>query len=320
MRVGSIIRGDNSGLGTLAREFWDNGIINKALIYPNHVYRIFPERFPGARVSDLNSKDIDWLLEDIDLLYILETPFDWSVIPKARKKGIKTVLMPMHECLPENMPYVPDDFHFVSKLEEELGFKGFSLPIPVNTERVKWRERTTARVFIHNAGHGGLNGRNGTAELIEALKYTKSDFKLIIRSQSHDLEVSDPRVEVRFMNAENYWDLWKEGDVFIFPERFNGLSLPLQEALASGMLVMSTDRYPMNTWLPKDPLIPVKEYRTEMISRRVNAAVVDPQDIAKTIDAWVDRDIRAYSHLGRKWAEENSWQKLKPKYDSCLRT
>ena len=40
--------------------------------------------------------------------------------------------------------------------------------------------------------------------------------------------------------------------MFVFPEKFNGLSLPLQEARAAGMLVLATDRFPMNTWLPRE--------------------------------------------------------------------
>ena len=59
--------------------------------------------------------------------------------------------------------------------------------------------------------------------------------------------------------------LFDVGDVFLFPDKFNGLSLPLQEAYASGMAVMSTGRYPASQWLPNDPMIPVDGYETRKV-------------------------------------------------------
>ncbi len=116
-------------------------------------------------------------------------------------------------------------------------------------------------------------------------------------------------------------ELYSTGDVFIFPEKFNGLSLPLQEACAAGMLVMATDRFPMNTWLPNDPLIPIRGERIIQISGRLRAfkeAMIDPKDIAATIDRWYGEDISSFSESGREWAMRNSWQVLGPKYKELL--
>lgn len=318
-RIGSIIRADNSGLGTLAREFWDNGLIQKALIYPNGVYKMFPERFPGARISHLSKEDIDWLLTDIDTLLFFETPFEWDILEKASKKGIKTVIMPMYECLPNPPPAEPDLWLCPSTLDYEIvsGAKEY-LPIPINTSRIKWHRRAKAMVFVHNAGHGGIGFRNGTVELLEAMKMVHSPIKLILRSQSFNFKTDDPRVEVRFQNVKDYWDIWGEGDVFIFPEKFNGLSLPIQEAVASGMMVMSTKRKPFSEWLPIEPLLPVSQYHPHKISRTISAAYTEPIHIAQKIDEWYGKDISHFSDWGREWAEENSWRKLKPKYVELL--
>ncbi len=115
--------------------------------------------------------------------------------------------------------------------------------------------------------------------------------------------------------------LWTEGDVFVFPEKFNGLSLPLQEARAAGMLVVSTDRFPINTWLPKEPLIQVSDTRMTRLGGHLtefDEAIVDPRDIAAKIDEWYGRDISEYSEQGRMWAARNSWEILKPKYMEIL--
>lgn len=185
------------------------------------------------------------------------------------------------------------------------------IPVP---SQIKWIERQFARTFIMNAGNGGLGGRNGTRELIEAFRHVKSDARLLIRSQI-PLTCDNPKIEVRVGTFE---DIWSEGDVFIFPEKFNGLSLPLQEAHASGMLVMCGDRFPMNTWLPKEPLIPVKGYTKLKMAFNIDSAVIDPIDIADKIDSWYNMDITKYSLIGKDWGEKNSWQNLKETYLKLL--
>lgn len=186
--------------------------------------------------------------------------------------------------------------------------------IPVDTKIHQWKLRQNARVFVHNCGHGGIGGRNGTKQLIEAMKYVKSPIKLIIRTQIVGFECSDSRVEIRIGDF-HYETLFDEGDVFIYPDKFGGSCLPLQEAFASGMLVMASNRYPSNMWLPKEPLIPIKGYKREKIAVEFDSAIVDPHDIALCIDRWYNKNITEYSLAGKKWAEENSWEKLKPIYE-----
>jgi hypothetical protein len=245
-------------------------------------------------------------------MFYFEEAFDWKLIPMARNRGIKNVFMPMYECTRQPLPYEPDLILCPSALDLQY-FKdknAIQVTVPVDVE---CRERKKAKIFVHNAGNGGLGGRNGTKELLEAMQYVKSPIQLIIRTQESDIKSFDKRVIVEkgTIPKEN---LFKYGDVFIFPEKFNGLSLPLQEAYASGMLVMSTDRFPMNTWLPKEPLIPVKGYKKERIAVEFDYAIIDPKDIAKKIDEWYGKDITKYSEMGRVWALKNNWETLKNDY------
>jgi len=304
-KVGSIVFATESGLGRLAKSFYDNGVLDKVLIYPHSCHKEHPW-FPNSRPYSLDN--INWLL-DVEKLLFFETPFNWKIIPMARERGIKTILMP-DECTPYPLCYEPDVILCPSLLENTYN-KGncVNITIPVD---VKWKLRKTAAVFVHNAGHGGLAGRNGTKELLEAMKYVKSPIKLIIRTQSHEFKSNDPRVEIRH-GTFPYEELYTEGDVFIFPDKFAGLSLPLQEAFASGMLVMASDRFPLNTWLPKEPLIPVRGYKKERIAIVLESAIIDPQDIAECIDFWYNEPIEKFSLQGKVWAKRNSWQKFQKK-------
>jgi glycosyltransferase involved in cell wall biosynthesis len=131
-------------------------------------------------------------------------------------------------------------------------------------------------------------------------------------------------IRVGFQIADNldYTSLFAKGDVYIAPEKYNGLSLPLQEAFASGMAVMTTNRFPMNTWLPPEIMIPVSRYeqgvRTQRGHLAFEEAIVDPYAIAETVDAWYGKDISALSTRGLRWSQENSWDVLRPHYIRAL--
>ena len=106
----------------------------------------------------------------------------------------------------------------------------------------------------------------------------------------------------------------------MFPEKYNGLSLPLQEAYASGMLVMAGNRYPLNTWLPESPLIPVHAYETLDMEVTLESAMYQPGVIARHIDNWFDAPISAFSEAGKSWGEEHSWHQFRDAYRKYILT
>lgn len=309
--IGSIVYATEQGLGRLAKSFFDHGVVNKVLIYP-HSSRFNHPDWYGDKARIYSIENIDWLLEGLDTMLYFEEPFNWKIIPTARDRGIKNVFMPMYECTRYPMPYEPDTIICPSLLDLEYYKEknAVFLPVPVD---LPWKERKKAEVFIHNAGNGGLGGRNGTKELLYAMEYVKSPIKLIIRTQEKQFSSDDPRVEIRYGTVP-FEELYNEGDVFVFPEKFNGLSLPLQEAFASGMLVMCGNRFPVNTWLPVEPMIPVHLYTKERIAVNFDCAQYDPKRIAATIDAWYGKDITAYSLKGKLWGQKNHWRSLKKEY------
>lgn len=298
----------DQGLGVLAKQMYDAGIVDLVYVHPHTSRENHYEWYPN-RVSK------EELLEKCHTLLFIEDPFDWKLIPKAREKGIKTVLIPMYECTRNPLPYVPDEIWSPSKLDQQYYPDSKFAQIPI---KATWRLREKAQVFVHNAGNGGLGGRNGTKELIEAMQYVKSPIKLILRSQI-PIACDDPRVEVR-VGTFPYETLWKQGDVFVFPEKFNGLSLPIQEAFASGLLVMAGARFPNTDYLPNGPLIPVSGYHKEKIAVEFDCAEFSPEIIAATIDKWYNQDITTYSLLGKQYNEQNSYDKRSKEWRENLST
>ena len=324
MKVGTFCYATDQGLGYLARSFYRAGVVTDVVVVKHPSRPTHADWFPGAQIVSQNLlvSEVLNFCKSVDVMLFFETPFNWFLIEHCRKIGVKTFLMPMYECTPKHLPAIPDFFLCPSALDYQYFREYQSCFLPVPVEGIHpYRERKTAELFVHNAGNGGLLGRNGTKEVFTAIEHVKSAAKFLIRYQKGNYPLrSTERVEIR-TGTQPHETLYDEGDVFLFPEKFNGLSLPLQEAFAAGMLVMATNRYPMNSWLPNLPLIPPSETRTNQIGGgylSFTESLIDPMTIAKQVDHWYGQDIRDYSKAGLYFRNEMSWEKLKPAYLEVL--
>ena len=312
------------------KSFYDAGVVNRVLIQrhrrrQNHDW--YPPDTPVVNPPYVGPV-FDQFLSEIDVLLCWETPFDWNILNVCRERGIKTALVPMHEWTPREWPALFDRIIAPSLLDRDYFPGSKFVPVPVRADL--WQQRTTAKRFLHNAGNIGWRGHKGTLELLKAVPHVKAPFHLTVRAQDTaelgKLLEQVPEVEkdgrVTVEKGEiPYEQLWDGHDVLIAPEKFNGLSLPLQEGRAAGLLVMTTGRYPHNTWLPREPLIPVSRYERACVTPNYlefDEAIVDPRDIAATIDRIFGQDITAYSQAGKVWAEEHSWAALKGRWLEAL--
>jgi len=332
MRVGQVGYATTQGLGYLAKAFHDNGVVTDPIVFIHTdkskvTHREwYPEGTPFCNSSELRSDEILDLICNLDVMIFHETPFNWELINDCRDRGVKTVLIPMYEWTPVRWPAKPDAVFCPSLLDvdylKDQFLEGRCIFAPIPVDNSHWKQRTKADKFLHNAGNIGHREHKGTRQLLEAIPLVESsDFRITIRAQNTRALGSilrDTRVEqdsrVTIQSGEiPYEQLWDDHDVYVAPEKFNGLSLPLQESFAAGMMVMTTNRYPMNTWLPSDPLIPVESVRKARISGNYyefDECILSPETIAKTIDNWVGKDITEYSLRGKLWGDLYSWTNL----------
>jgi hypothetical protein len=339
MKVGTIIYATNSGLGILAKDFYDNGVITDVLVqshpdYKNNYFWYNDTQVLPCVTDIANSKGstpkyvkdvIEKFIDSVDILLIFEIEWYSEIVQAARSKGKKVILMPMYECTP--FPIHADCYLTVSDLDHKYYTHMYNgrdirrINIPVNSA-IKWKQRTRAHSFIHNAGNARAGDRNGTEAILASIPYIQSkDIDIRIRSQHTGYtQINDSRVKFEYSN-KNFSELWSEGDVFLFPESWNGLSLPIQEAFSSGMAVMCGNRFPMNNWLPTAPMIdPIGYYqRTIVPNVPFSCAQYSPISIAKKIDELANTDISEYSNLGQQWANDNSWNKLKLQYVKIIK-
>jgi hypothetical protein len=333
-KIGTISYATESGLGIIAKDFTENGIFDKILIVRHEHFENHFDWYPDAQsirrnITPTDKTEFDALIHfinEIDILVVLESPWNPYVIPLCRQLNKKIVLMPNHEWTPW-----PLDVDFIlcpSELEKRLyttiqnSVPVEHINIPVNS-RVKWRQRTTATSFLHNSGRGSSNDRNGTILLSNALPHVHSQLQTTIRGQGKLNSISaNPNLDIKLINhTVDFESLYSDFDIFIFVERFCGSSLPLQEAFASGLAIISGDRFPINTWLPKNTLVkPIGYEKLDFIGIPFDAAVYDPEDLAKVIDRVAATDISKQSLAGKEWGELNSWNALREKYITTLQS
>lgn len=340
MRVGAVSYATEQGLGRLMKSFYDAGVVTDVMIYrhPHGDRPTHTEWYPPGTIQldrkPFAGEAVERWLDDLDVVLFFETPHDWGFVGRCRERGVRTAIVPMYEWTLRNPPHKFDVTINPSLLDQQYFPYGTFLPIPPPSGT--WRRRDRALKFLHNAGHVGCRGHKGTLELLRAMRYVDSSVELTVRCQ-------DKAALVRLMVEAGagrdlrikccpreipYEDLFADHDVYVAPEKFNGLSLPLQEAFAAGMMVMTTDRFPANTWLPTcddrtgmRTLIQVEAVQRATTSRghlEFDESIVSPQRIAERIDDWYGQDISDLSLAGRRWAEENSWERLRPRWVEAL--
>ena len=310
IKIAFIARCDDTGLGNESIEFVEH-------VRPERVLKVlvgdkkqYPDRFEGKEYYGIPSDDaIRALLDGMDMLFCIETPYNQSTFSIARKMGVKTALRVNYEYMGNYVGYNAPDL-WISPVEwnmEWIPNPNIVLPFPVCTDKIKFKERKKAQRFLHIAGHKGYMDRNGTNIVLDAMKCIKSDAEVIIKDQSNTPE-------------PEYAHLYDDGDVLLYPRRHSGQSLVMNEAMAAGMPIMMTDMEPQNTILPKDMLIPVKRMGAVDIRRRIEFAEIDPIKVAELIDKWYNIEIWSISKQMREKAMQMSWQTLLPEYRRVFRS
>lgn len=325
MKVGTIAYATSRGLGHLAHDFYLKEVITNVCVMRHRSIPMNEEWYPGARVVSGTTPADARIMRDfcrsMDAMLWFENPFDWELIPYCRSAGVRTYVCVMYECFPKSRHYgryTPTQYLCPSALDMQY-FPKQSTQVQLPVE-YPWKLRTNAWHFVHNGGYLGIRGREGTTTLIEAMQYVKSPIRLTIRVQENVSEefqrraARDARIE--YVNRQvEYHELYGTGDVCVGAQKWNGCSLPLQEAFASGMLVVNTDRFPANTWLPRAPLVtPDDTLMNSCISGaylNFEESVVFPRTLAAKIDEWYGLPVDEFSRWGRQWAEQNSWSALK---------
>lgn len=337
MRIGLLAYSTDTGLGNQTYEFYKHMKPAKTIIADlsrlNHM-ETHHDRFPDAQIvqgiPDCNH--YQWLLEDIDLIFICETPLNYCLMEKAKAAGVPVVLQYNYEFLDYlNQPKLVPPAVLAAPTwwgKDDVIARNIApvidLPVPVNDERIRPREISQCRTMLHTAGKQAHMDRNGTMAFVKAAEKCGGKFKYRIIAQQLDEQtrraIDRASVDIEVVeNVENYEDQYNEGDVLVLPRRYGGLCLPMNEALAAGIPVIMPDVSPNEQRLPKQWLVPAKKTTSFMARTDIDVFDVDPNFLAFKMCEFADETFMRWSNQEAiRLGKESSWKQLKNLYDQTF--
>lgn len=315
MKLGLVVFANNSGLGAQTRRLCymlkpdrllaiDSSSFSKNTTQHWDWY----DAFYGYRVHGFpKNNEVKVFLQGLTHVVVCENPLNHYMLTLAEQMGVKVYIQSNYEfCdhLDKNltMPhkFLMPSYWKVGEMRERFGSDRVEYcppPIDPNEFRVAREsnfQRSGKPRLLHIVGTLAAKDRNGTLDLIKALKYTESDFDLVIRSQHilpDEYKTDDHRVRYYTENVIDAQDMYKDFDALILPRRYGGLSLTANEALMSGIPVIMPDISPNSQLLPKEWLVPAIKYDELFTRVMIDIYKVNPKSLARTIDKLLSSDL-----------------------------
>lgn len=229
MRIGLIARSDRTGLGNqtrnLARMLRPDEVllIDSFIFNGNEQHREMYAQYNTITVSGFPTDAfIENWLKGVDVVITCEIFYNQNFVDIAKRMGVKTINQynwEFADYLRQPELTLPDKLLSPSywKLPEARRLWGNVeyLPTPVFVDDFEWvREknmnRSRRKRFLHIAGRPAVNDRNGTQDLLEAMRYSREDFELVIKAQTGTIvnKYNDPRITIDTSSPENEAELY----------------------------------------------------------------------------------------------------------------
>lgn len=327
MRWGLIARPElDRGIGIQTHEMYRN-------LHPDYVLMVHMERTTGPTWTPdchydvitplgdhkLPMKEVKRILlaASTDVLVTVETFYDPELIDFCREHRIKTINQMNPEFYRGRWP-APTEWWWPTAWRLEYLPQGVLMPVPVPWVKgwTSWASDGPLNV-LHVVGKPAIGDRNGTRILAEAMRQVKEPVALTVTSQapSKYLAMFDRRATVIDKSIDERRDLYDGADVLVLPRRFGGLSLPVLEAFGSGIPVIMPAAEPNLGW----PIVPVEWKPGAEVTvpcGHVATVETDATDLARVIDALAKGRVGLgrWQHTVRKWALNNTWEALGPRY------
>lgn len=343
-RLAIIARMDDSGLGHQTRDLVR--LLNPDLVVvidftQHNGFKQHPEWYKDYNKIQIygfiQDYHVNQIVKEVDIVLTAETFYNNNFIEIANRNNVSTVNHVNYEffeplsnrrlLIPTKI-VMPSYWHVEDLQQMTDNNRVEYLPPPTfidDYEEVRTHNinRSGKKRFLHVAGKIAAHDRAGTLDLIEAVKYSKEDFELVIKVQSGQiLDVSDPRVMLDYSFPEDERELYRGFDAMIQPRRYAGLNLPMNEALSSALPVIMTDISPNNKVLPKEWLVPAS-LKFSFIARTViDTYSADHEKLGVIIDRFAtmtDEEIKAAKQQAYEIANrEYSDKALKEKWALLL--
>ena len=337
MKIGVIGYSNNSGLGNYISNFRKHIPFDSQFIIRHPEKGTFDVSIPNSLGSMEATEEqlAEYLAQHTpDIVIIIETPFNNDFYQLLHAAAVKIVYIPMIDCISVNIiksfkPYISVVINHTTfghdVYKDAFGDKAYHIPYPVDSEyyhpdKVNGKRKYD---FTHSQGFGGAGFRKATDQIFLAFRqaqYTHPDIKMLINSQPHchnQLLRKSTNVTIKVQDCLESIDLYRDSNVYVAPSRREGLGLPMLEAMACGLPVITTDAPPMNEWFDNDTLLVPVQHQEDLPYGDIPMATPNPFELMQKM-------IYAYEHpkhmqrigkANRKIIEEKyCWNALKDRY------
>jgi hypothetical protein len=311
MKLGLIVRADNTGLGNQTYELTQMLNPYKIMIIDFTSYNSNQQHFEWYAERDYTickgfptDEEMNSFLDDIDVLLSCETFYNDDTPILARAKGVKTCLQYNYELfgnlkkevrpladvlispsnwMIENVHKRFDNYAKVLHLPPPTRPELFERALEINTSKDHKR-------MLHIAGKAAAYDRNGTESIFEMMRYSKADFELVIKSQTPiSSKGLDSRITIEIDNVKNRQDMYTGFDGMILPRRYAGLCLPMNESLLSGLPVFMHRISPNNAILPDKWTVEANKIDEFKAKAVIDVYDIDPKALAKIVDEYMEK-------------------------------
>lgn len=316
-----------TGLGNTARDFYAHLPFDRWLVLEHPRFGLNPAGLDDrCRIGrlDMPSAEVATWLDGLDAVFAIQNGYAPGLWRLAKRRGLRTVLLPMAEWFAPAHPDVPLIDRFVAPTQScaamladvGLGERTIAIPYPVDGQRFAFRRRERAEVFLHCRGQGD-GDRKGTLFVLEAARRCP-EVPFVVRAQDHPL-VEWPD-NVRLLGAtEEPEEQYADGDVAIQPSRYEGVGLPILEAMACGLPALVPDAPPMNEYpVDRRLLIAGDLLQGNLVGNPFPVARPDVDALVAAIRALHGQPIGDLSEASRARIEERTWDRLRPAYLEAL--
>lgn len=332
MRLGLVGWASDTGVGMEIRDA-SRYLPVTAAFYLDHPGKPPSADFKGKTVGagSLNPKMAAFIEENqIDTILSWETPGSWEFPAIWQAMGVRWFCVAHYDWFsPKQLVAWKMAKIIVPFSQAGLGLRmiygldSTTIPVPVDLERLPFRERHKAERFVTVYGHGGPGDRRSIIQIMEAWRLMGDQAPpLLVRAQKVIKELEGglpPNVTVHFENLAKASDLYANSDVAVLPSKYEGVGLSLIEAQACGLPVITTEMEPMRSIAP-DYLVGGDVGKIEIMQDHwVATCTAHPAAIADRVKSLLHQDISEASRSARFRVQgKYSWAVLKDQWIDLL--
>lgn len=320
--LGMIVRADfGRGLANQTYSFWKHlnpdvtVLVDMSGLQGGYKWSQDLTAYPGSIVTQWkgytanfeNPEALD-ALKQCDIIYSAETYYDPEV---ERLPTILHVNPEFYRGETATQLWYPTGY-----LTDKLP-PGEIIPTPIDDDDIAPGPAGKG-LLLHVGGHAARMDRNGARIVHGLLNRTQHKWRLT----SQDGMKLNPRLfaKVEVMgNVEDRWDLYEGAGILVYPRRYGGQSLQVNEAMARGMAVIMGSHSPNLEW----PIVPIMSAPRSKVATPggvLDMYMTSLPDLEKAVAELMDDDelLEAQQMRSLEWAHANAWSQWKPRLEALI--